>query len=94
MNDRLSSYCKEAGACTLCRDAGLIHREDDGRWRIEVLLHEVRESFGLGQDRCRRYRRIVAVNAFRLVVGAAEVLFFAEQVAQAEVMDLRRYCTW
>lgn len=65
-----------------------------GRWTIEVLIHEARESFGLGQDRCRRYARIEGINAFRLLIGAAEVLFFAEQVDQAQAMDLRRYRSW
>jgi hypothetical protein len=65
-----------------------------GRWTIEILIHEARESFGLGQDRCRRYVRIEAINAFRLLIGAAEVLFFAAQVDEAEAMDLRRYRSW
>lgn len=71
-----------------------ILQEYRGRWTIEILLHEARESYGLGQDRCRRYRRIVGVNNFRLLVGAAEVLHFAEQVAAADTMDLRRYRSW
>ena len=37
---------------------------------------------------------IAAVNAFRLIVGAAEVLHIAEQVGQADTMDLHRYRSW
>lgn len=48
--------------------------EYEGRWSVEILLREAREHYGLGQDRCRRYRRIVGVNGFRLLVGASEVL--------------------
>lgn len=65
-----------------------------GRWTIEILIHEARESFGLGQDRCRRYARIEGVNAFRLLIGAAEVLFFAGQVDEAQALDLCRYRSW
>ena len=71
-----------------------ILQEYRGRWTIEILLHEARESYGLGQDRCRRYRKIVAINALRLIIGAAEVLHFAEQVGEADTMDLRRYRSW
>lgn len=71
-----------------------ILREYRGRWTIEILIHEARESYGLGQDRCRKYRRIVSVNAFRLFIGAAEVLFFAHEVDSAQAMDLRQYRPW
>lgn len=71
-----------------------ILQEYRGRWSVEILLHEARESYGLGQDRCRRYRKIVSVNAFRLAVGAAEVLWFAHEVAEADEMDLRRLRSW
>lgn len=57
-----------------------ILQEYQGRWSVEILIWQAKQSFGLGQDRCRRYRRIVGINAFRLVIAAAEVLWFAEQV--------------
>jgi hypothetical protein len=49
---------------------------------VEILIREAREHYGLGQDRCRKYERIVGVNGFRMVVGAAQVLWFAREVAQ------------
>ena len=64
------------------------------RWSIEILLHEARESYGLGKDRCRSYRKIVGINSFRLLLGAAEVLHFAHAVEETEAMDLRRYRSW
>jgi hypothetical protein len=64
------------------------------RWSIEILLHEARESYGLGKDRCRSYRKIVGINSFRLLLGAAEVLHVAHAVEETEAMDLRRYRSW
>lgn len=71
-----------------------ILREYHARWSVEITIWQLRQSFGLGQDRCRRYRPVVAVNALRLLVIGAEVLWFAEQVSSAESMDLRQYRPW
>ena len=42
----------------------------------------------------RRYRRIVGINAFRLLIAAAQVLWFAEEVESVSSMDLVRYRPW
>lgn len=55
-----------------------ILREYRGRWSIEILIREAKESFGLGRDRCRNTRKISGINNFRLLIGAAEVLYTAE----------------
>ena len=55
-----------------------ILKEYRGRWSIEILIREANESFGLGQDRCRNARKISGINNFRLLIGAAEVLYTAE----------------
>jgi len=68
--------------------------EYHGRWSIEITIGQARQSLGLGQDRCRRYRRIVGINAFRMVIAAAEVLWFADEVCEVEAMDLRAYRPW
>jgi len=49
-----------------------------GRWSIEILIREARESYGLGKDRCRNTRKISGINNFRLLIGAAEVIYMAE----------------
>jgi len=55
-----------------------ILEEYRGRWSIEILIREAKESFGLGNDRCRNTRKIGGINNFRLLIGAAEVLYRAE----------------
>ncbi len=68
--------------------------EYQGRWSVEITIWQLRQSFGLGQDRCRRYRRIVGINALRMVIVAAQVLWFAEQVSSVVSMDLAQYRPW
>lgn len=68
--------------------------EYQGRWSVEITIWQARQSLGLGQDRCRRYRRIVGINAFRLLVAAAQVLWFADEVSSVASMDLVRYRPW
>lgn len=65
-----------------------ILREYRGRWSIEILIREARESFGLGRDRCRNSRKISGVNNFRLLIGAAEVLYMAE-TQEAETQEAK-----
>lgn len=74
-------------------DSEAILQEYRARWSVEILIREAREHYGLGQDRCRRYERIVGVNGLRMVIGAAQVLWFAEQVEQQPVA-LRPYQPW
>lgn len=58
-----------------------------GRWSIEILIREAKESFGLGQDWCRNCRKIAGINDFRLLIGATEVLYEAEHAAEAQEPD-------
>ena len=66
-----------------------ILKEYRGRWSIEILIREARESFGLGKDRCRNARKISGINNFRLLIGAAEVLYTAE-TKEAEKQETGR----
>ncbi|HSR53245.1 MAG TPA: transposase [Acidobacteriota bacterium] len=75
-------------------------KEYRGRWSIEILIREAREHYGLGQDRCRKYERIVGVNGLRMLLGASQVLWFARELEQHEEADgstriaLRPYQPW
>jgi len=66
--------------------------EQRGRWSVEILIREANEHYGLGQDRCRKYERIVGVNGFRMLIGAAQVLWFAREVNQP--LAPQRYQPW
>jgi hypothetical protein len=69
-------------------------QEYRGRWSIEILIREAKEHYGLGQDRCRRYNRIVGANGLRLLVGASQMLWFARELARQEEIALRPYQPW
>lgn len=71
-----------------------ILQEYRARWSIEITIREAREHYGLGRDRCRRYERIVGVNGFRMVIGACQVLWFAQQVEQHGEVALCPYQPW
>jgi hypothetical protein len=84
----------EAFFTTLLRlDREQILAEYRARWSVEILIREAKEHYGLGQDRCRKYERIVGVNGFRMVIGAAQVLWFAREVTQQPIA-LAPYQPW
>ena len=69
-----------------------ILEQQRGRWSVEILIREANEHYGLGQDRCRTYERIVGVNGFRMLIAAAQVLWFAREVKQP--LAPLRYQPW
>jgi hypothetical protein len=66
-----------------------ILKEYRGRWSVEILIREAKESFGLGKDRCRNAQKIAGINNFRLLIGAAEMLYTAE-TKEAEKQETGR----
>lgn len=65
-----------------------------GRWAIEIEIRDANHSYGLGQDHCRRYERIVAINAFRLLMGAFQLLWFIQQLDTGSTLALQQYRPW
>lgn len=69
-------------------------REYHRRWSIEILIRAAKQHYGLGQDRCRKYERIVGINGLRLLVGGAQVLWFARELDEHQEAALRPYQPW
>lgn len=67
-----------------------ILREYQGCWSIEILIREAIEGFELGQDRCHDTRKLSGINDVRLLIGAAEVLYTAENEAGGHGADTQR----
>lgn len=64
-------------------------------WRaVEIMLRDSNTFDGLGQDQCRKVRRTVGGNTFRLLMAAARTLWCAEQVQRTGPVDLQRYRPW
>jgi hypothetical protein len=64
------------------------------RWAVEIDIRDGQAYYGLAQDHCRTWRRIVGANTFRLVMAAARTLWFMEQANGRAQLDLRRYRPW
>jgi DDE superfamily endonuclease len=64
------------------------------RWAIEIAIRDANAFAGLGQDQCRKLRRIVGANTLRLGLAAARTLWFIEQVRHASSLDLHHYRPW
>jgi hypothetical protein len=52
------------------------------RWTIEIAICASVAFYGLAQDGCRKFERIVAINSLRLLFAAAQLLWFIAQSKQ------------
>lgn len=75
-------------------NAAEILAEYSQRWSIEIDIRDANAYYGLGQDQCRKYERIVGINNFRMVMAAARTLWFINQVKQTSNFNLLRYRPW
>jgi len=64
------------------------------RWAVEITLRDSNALTGFGQDQCRKYTHVVAVNTFRLALAAARTLWFVAQTNRTDALDLIRYRPW
>jgi hypothetical protein len=64
------------------------------RWTIEITIRDSYGLYGLAQDGCRKYKRIIAINSLRLLFAAVQVLWFIQQVRQRGHFNLKCYRPW
>jgi hypothetical protein len=64
------------------------------RWAVEITVRDSYGLYGLAQDGCRKYQRIVAINSLRLLFAAVQVLWFVQQVRQQGRFNLKCYRPW
>jgi hypothetical protein len=77
---------------TLSVDDILKHYRD--RWAVEIDIRDGQAFYGVGQDQCRKWRRIIGANTFRLMMAAARTLWFMVQAQRMGPIDLCRYRPW
>ena len=77
---------------TLSRDQ--ILAEYPKRWSIEISIRDAFAYYGLGQDMCRNYQRIVGINSFRLLMAATRTLWFIQQIKNTKQINLLRFRPW
>jgi hypothetical protein len=71
----------------------ILHAYGD-RWAVEIAIRDANAFAGLGQDQCRKWRRIIGANTFRLVMAAARTLWFISQLEYGTPFNLCRYRPW
>lgn len=78
----------------LSLNAETILAEYRSRWDVEIDIRDANEFYGLGKDRCRKYRRIVAINNFRMLLAATKTLFCVQTLQQSQQSNLIRFRPW
>lgn len=71
-----------------------ILREYSGRWAVEIEIRDANAFDGLGPDQCRKRKRLIGANTFRLVMAATRTLWFIDQVDSGTGLNLCRYRPW
>jgi hypothetical protein len=64
------------------------------RWAMEIDIRDGHAYYGVAQDQCRKYERIVGANTFRLLMAAARTLWFIVKSEQQADVALRRFRPW
>ncbi len=64
------------------------------RWAMEIDIRDGHAYYGLAQDQCRKFERIVGANTFRLLMAAARTLWFIVQSERHADVALQRFRPW
>src|SRR5712692_1972733 len=66
----------------------------EDRWAIEIALRDGHAYYGVAQDQCRTFERIVGANTLRLLLAAARTLWFIVTSEQHADVALQRFRPW
>jgi hypothetical protein len=66
----------------------------EDRWAIEIDIRDGHAYYGVAQDQCRKFERIVGANTFRLLMAAARTLWFIVSSEQHVNVALQRLRPW
>lgn len=64
------------------------------RWDIEIDFRDGNAFYGLAKDQCRKYRPIVAINNFRMLMAASRTLFCIKYLNKPQQLNLIRFRPW
>jgi DDE superfamily endonuclease len=64
------------------------------RWAMEIDIRDGHAYYGLAQDQCRKFERMVGANTLRLLLAAARTLWFIVTSAQHADIALQRFRPW
>ena len=66
----------------------------EDRWAIEIDIRDGHAYYGVAQDQCRKFERIVGANTLRLLLAAARTLWFIVTSEQHADVSLQRFRPW
>jgi hypothetical protein len=66
----------------------------EDRWAIEIDIRDGHAYYGVAQDQCRKFERIVGAHTFRLLMAAARTLWFIVSSEQHVNVALQRLRPW
>ena len=61
---------------------------------MEIAIRDGHAYYGVAQDQCRKYERIVGANTFRLLMAAVRILWCIVTSEQHAEVALRRFRPW
>jgi hypothetical protein len=64
------------------------------RWAMEIAIRDGHASYGVAQDQCRKFERMVGANTLRLLMAAARTLWFIVTSEQHADVPLQRFRPW
>ena len=64
------------------------------RWAMEIDIRDGHAYYGVAQDQCRKFARIVGANTLRLLLAAARTLWFIVTSEQQADVALQRFRPW
>ena len=64
----------------------------EDRWAMEIDIRDGHAYYGIAQDQCRKFERIIGANTLRLLLAAARTLWFIVTSEQQADVALQRFC--
>jgi hypothetical protein len=66
----------------------------EDRWAIEIAMRDGHAYYGVAQDQCRKFARLVGANTLRLLLAAARTLWFIVTSEPQADVALQRFRPW
>jgi len=66
----------------------------EDRWAIEMDIRDGHAYYGVAQDQCRKFERMVGANTLRLLMAAARTLWCIVSSEQHADVALQRFRPW
>ena len=66
----------------------------EDRWAMAIAIRDGHAYYGIAQDQCRKFERLIGANTLRLLLAAARTLWFLVTSEQPADVALQRFRPW